>query len=123
MSCVGSIGVVAVVTEEDKGFNIARAVARIPFRPEIGQAFGAALLRTDHVQRYFTAELRTVSQPTLNIKQIAETSVILPPAELRQLFGSRAAQAAKNLSMVRHQACELDDLFASLRYRAFSGAL
>ena len=80
VSCVGSIGVVALANESVKGFNIARAVARIPLAETTSRLFMAAYLSTDFVQRYFTNELRTVSQPTLNIKQIAETIVVLPPS-------------------------------------------
>src|SRR5437764_9863903 len=50
--------------------HIARAVARIPLAETTSRLFIAAYLSTDFVQRYFTNELRTVSQPTLNIKQI-----------------------------------------------------
>jgi type I restriction enzyme S subunit len=123
VSCVGSIGVVAATTLADKGSNIARAVARVPLRPEIGKNFGAHLLRSAGVQRYFMAELRTVSQPTLNIKQIAETPVILPPIELRQTFESSAAGVASVLALSRDHDDQLDHLFASLQQRAFSGAL
>ena len=78
--CVGySIGVVAIVGQAEKGFNIARAVARIPLSHSTDRAFMAAYLQTDFVQHYFANELRTVAQPTLNIKQLAETPVMLPP--------------------------------------------
>jgi type I restriction enzyme S subunit len=80
VSCVGSIGVVVLADESVKGFNIARAVARIPLAEATNRIFMAAYLSTDFVQRYFTNELRTVSQPTLNIKQISETIVVLPPS-------------------------------------------
>ena len=38
------------------------------------------------MQRYFRSELRTVSQPTLNVKQIGETPIALPPHPVRQAF-------------------------------------
>lgn len=123
VSCVGSIGIVALADESVAGFNIARAVARIPLSDAVSRLFIAAYLRTDFVQRYFTNELRTVSQPTLNIKQISETPVLLPPLELQCEFDRRVA-AVDNLKAT-HQASlsEMDALFASLQHRAFQGEL
>lgn len=123
VSCVGSIGVVALADETLRGFNIARAVARIPASPSISRTFLAAYLRTDFVQHYFTSELRTVSQPTLNIKQLSETSVMLPPPELQSQFEAKVfaierVRASQLLGMG-----ELDALFASVQNRAFRGEL
>lgn len=126
LTCVGSIGVVALVDSSMTGFNVARAVSRIPVSKKIDRVFLATYLQTEHVHRYFTAELRTVSQPTLNIKQICETKVIQPPLPLQQTFASgiQAVEALKALKAT-HQASlsYLDALFASLQQLAFAGQL
>ena len=112
MSCVGSIGVVALANESVKGFNIARAVARIPLVETTSRIFMAAYLSTDFVQRYFANELRTVSQPTLNIKQLSETSVVLPPIELQREFARRVTAVEKLKTAQRASLAELDALFS-----------
>jgi len=123
VTCVGSIGVVALVEPFMKGYNIARAVSRIPASDVIDRTFLASYLQTDFVQRYFTSELRTVSQPTLNIKQICETKVIQPPLPLQQSFASRV-QSVEALKATHKAALqELDRLFTSLQHRAFQGEL
>lgn len=123
VSCVGSVGVVVVADESLRGFNIARAVARVPLSDAIERTFVAAYLKTDFVQCYFRNELRTVSQPTLNIKQLAETVVRLPPLKLQQRFSQRVT-AIEALKITHHAAlAELDALFASLQHRAFRGEL
>lgn len=123
VSCVGSIGVVALADASVKGFNIARAVARIPLAETTSRLFLAAYLKTDCVQHYFTSELRTVSQPTLNIKQLAETAVILPPVALQTEFGARM-MAVNRMKMAEQASLScLDTLFASLQHRAFRGDL
>jgi type I restriction enzyme S subunit len=123
VSCVGTIGVVVLAKESEKGFNIARAVARIRLSPGTSREFVAAQLQTESVQRYFTEELRTVSQPTLNIKQLSETKLIWPPAPLQAEFSKRIDSLEK-LKFNAHQAsCELNTLFASLQHRAFRGEL
>jgi hypothetical protein len=42
-----------------------------------------------YVQHYFESELRTVSQPTLNIKQIGETDIVVPPISIQDQFIQR----------------------------------
>jgi type I restriction enzyme S subunit len=123
VSCVGSVGVVALADESVKGFNIARAVARIPLAGTTDRTFMAAYLKTDFVQRYFTNELRTVSQPTLNIKQLSETIVMLPPRDLQREFARRVAAVEKLKAAHRASLAEMDALFASLQHRAFRGEL
>ncbi len=123
VSCVGSVGVVTLADESLKGFNIARAVARIPLAERTERVYLAAYLKTDFVQRYFTSELRTVGQPTLNIKQLSETVVLLPPIELQRDFARRAAAVEKLKATHRASLAELDALFASLQHRAFRGEL
>ena len=123
VSCVGSTGVVALADDSVKGFNIARAVARIPLAEATNRIFLAAYLRTGFVQRYFTNELRTVSQPTLNIKQISETRVMLPPIELQCEFARRVQAVEKLKAAQRASLSKLHALFASLQHRAFNGKL
>jgi len=123
VSCVGSIGVVALANASVKGFNIARAVARIPLAETTNRIFMATYLSTDFVQRYFTNELRTVSQPTLNIKQLSETTVVLPPISLQDEFARLVAAVEALKTAQRAALAELDALFASVQHRAFRGEL
>lgn len=67
--------------------------------------------------------LRTVSQPTLNIKQISETTVVLPPIEVQLEFAWRASALEKLKSAHCDAVTELKALFASLQHRAFRGEL
>ncbi len=123
VSCVGSVGVTVLATPAMKGFNIARDVARIPLAEAINRTFVASYLKTDAVQNYFKGELRTVAQPTLNIKQIAETKVYSPPLALQESFASRI-QAVEALKTTHKTALsEADALCASLQHRAFAGQL
>jgi type I restriction enzyme, S subunit len=123
VSCVGSIGVVAAADESVRGFNIARAVARVPLADTKQRAFIMAVLNTEFVQRYFTNELRTVSQPTLNIKQLSQTPVIMPPQGLRYEFAKQATAVERLKAAQRASLAEMDALFVSLQDGAFHGEL
>ncbi|WP_220293477.1 restriction endonuclease subunit S [Streptomyces sp. MBT84] len=123
IGCVGAIGEVAVVSNEDVGSNIARAVARVPIAGDADREYVAAYLRMDFAQQYFTRELRTVAQPTLNIKQIKSMPVMFPPSSLRSEFAERVrCVTQQRVTQVAHLAA-LDELFTSLQHRAFSGML
>src|SRR5262249_22349713 len=80
VACVGSIGAVALAQPDHRGFNIARAVARIPVDPmKAERIFIAEYLKSPKTQAYFKSETRAVAQPTLNIKQLCETRLPVPP--------------------------------------------
>ena len=122
--CVGATaGLVAIADETVKGFNIARAIARIPLAEGSLPIFIAAYLGTDWTQRHFQKELRTVAQPTLNIKQICELPVIHPPLERQREFARRVTAVEKLKTAQRASLGELDALFATLQHRAFRGEL
>lgn len=123
VSCVGTIGEIATTNSDVIGFNIARAVARVPIdRPSL-RFYVAEYLRTARVKRYFTKELRTVSQPTLNIKQLGDTLVIVPPEDQQDLFAERVSAIERLKDHHREQLDELDALFASLQNQAFKAEL
>jgi type I restriction enzyme S subunit len=122
--CVGATaGLVAIADESVKGFNIARAIARIPVAEGSIRVFVAAYLRTDWAQRHFQNELRTVAQPTLNIKQICELPVFHPPISLQREFARRVTAVEALKTAQRASLAELDALFVTLQHRAFRGEL
>ena len=123
VSCVGSIGTVCKVPEEAKGFNIARAVARVPLKKDVNRDFMLYCLRSETVQRYFLKETRTVSQPTLNISLIKSAPVIQPPLDLQRHFATIVKSIEEQKAQQRAHLAELDTLFASLQSRAFNGEL
>lgn len=123
VSCVGSIGTVCKVPKEAAGFNIARAVARVPLDSHISRDFMVYCLRSSAVQRHFNKETRTVSQPTLNIGMIKSAIVIQPPLNLQKRFAAIVESVEKQKVRLRTQLTELDDLFTSLQQRAFRGEL
>ncbi|MFE2024450.1 restriction endonuclease subunit S [Streptomyces hygroscopicus] len=123
VGCVGAIGEVSIVGPDDVGSNVARAVARVPVAGDVDREYLAAYLRMDFAQYYFTRELRTVAQPTLNIKQIKSAPVVFPPSHLRSKFAERSRSVTQQRAVHVAHLAALDELFTSLQHRAFSGAL
>lgn len=124
IGCVGSIGATLIAPKEYQGANIARAVARVPVDPSLcNPVYLNAFLRTAAVRNYFLKEVRLVAQPTLNIKQIKETAILLAPRELQDSFAERLGTVESAQAGVRLAANTSDALFTSLQHRAFQGEL
>jgi type I restriction enzyme S subunit len=124
IGCVGSIGAVALAHEGLRGANIARAVARVPVDPDIAMRdFIAEQVKSPLVQRYFTAETRTVAQPTLNIGLIVSAPIILPPMPEQKKFAEIIEASRGALKHLIEHADKGEALFSSLQNRAFQGAL
>lgn len=124
IGCVGSIGTAMIAPDDFKGANIARAVARVAVDPKkCDPEFVAEYIRSDLVQRYFAKEVRLVAQPTLNIKQIRETEIVVPPADLQALFLERLQVIKKSKQKAARGCVEQNSLFTSLQHRAFRGEL
>lgn len=124
VACVGSIGVVALAHKGMNGANIARAVARIPIDSDkANRLFIAEQLKTKGIQRYFQSETRLVAQPTLNIKQLKETPVLLPPLEKQAKFANVFARLEEEAELHSAYISSLNRLFSSLQHSAFRGEL
>lgn len=123
LACVGSIGAIALAEPKLAGFNIVRAVARIRCNDDVNRRYLAALLATPRMQGYFTSETRTVAQPTLNIKQIESTDILLPPMQLQQKFAGIVDQIFATTTRFAGATGQNENLFNSLVQRAFRGEL
>ena len=123
IACVGSIGKIALASDKLKGFNVVRAVARVPVNDSINRLFLASYLATPFIQRYFNRETRTVSQPTLNIEQIQETPIFVPPLPLQQQFAHIVHQFERLRAQQREAERQAEHLFQTLLHQAFRGEL
>lgn len=124
---VGSIGKLGIAPRSWRGANIARAVCRIVPSPEVDARYLAAVLASDRCQRQFRDMTRTLAQPTLNIGQLAETVIPLPPInEQQQIVAALSVlqERVDGASRLQAQtATELDALLPSILDRAFRGEL
>lgn len=120
VSCVGSIGTVAYVPEEARGYNIARAITRVPLAKPVNRAFVRECLRSPAVQRYFSEKTRTVSQPTLNVSFVKSAPVICPPASLITKFCEISDAVERKMRSLVLSAEKSNALFAALQKDAFS---
>ncbi len=124
IACVGAtIGKVAFVDEKLKGFNIVRATARVNCGESLNPTFLLLLLQSNYYQSQLKKFSRTVAQPTLNIKQISELEIPIPPIEIQNQFEVIYHTIQDKKETLTQSKNELENLFNSLLQRAFSGQL
>jgi type I restriction enzyme S subunit len=84
LTLVGTVGEVAVVPEELNGWNTARAVAVIPVRKDVGAYWIKIALRSYAVRQIIDSRLNTTVQATLNLGDVAQLPIVLPPKPERE---------------------------------------
>lgn len=83
LTLVGTVGETAVVPDELHGWNVARAVAVIPVREDIGAYWVRLAMSSRRVQMLIKGRLNTTVQATLNLKDVAQLPIPLPSAAVR----------------------------------------
>lgn len=84
LTLVGSTGQTAIVPEKLKGWNVARAVAVIDVKPEIGAKWINLWLRSNQAHHYLDSRANTTVQKTLNLKDVKSIPVSIPPENERR---------------------------------------
>ena len=123
IACVGSIGRVGWVSKDMVGWNIARAVTRIPLKGGVNREYVYRYLQSPFVQGYFERETRAVAQPTLNVGLIAKTPIALPPSKLQNEFLIRYSKIKAYRERLTDKLLDQESLISSLSQKAFRGEL
>lgn len=84
LTLVGSVGQSAIVPQELRGWNTARAVAVIPVKDEIGAQWIELCLRSPEIQNFIKTWVTTTVQVTFNLKDVARIPIPLPPKPVRE---------------------------------------
>lgn len=127
VSLVGTIGRVAVVPNSLAEANIARALAKItPVQPALSQWIGLAL-QSKALQLWLTRSARGVARNTLNLAQLAQAPIPLPPPQevqwlLRRLEFRKAAVSSMRRRL-KDILVALDNLWATVQAQALNGAI
>jgi type I restriction enzyme, S subunit len=85
LTLVGTVGETAIAPPELAGWNLARAVAIVPVREDVGAYWVRAAMQTPAVRELMLARVNTTVQTTLNLADVLQLPISLPSA------GDRAA--------------------------------
>jgi type I restriction enzyme S subunit len=120
------IGETALAQQECAGFNIARAVAKLPVR-EFDARYVRHWLTTSRAVTWMKGDSREVARPTLNLEQLQTLPVPIPPLPEQQEIVRRVealfALADRIEARYAKAQAQVDRLTPSLLARAFAGKL
>lgn len=123
----GTYGRVAITPPELDGGNITQDTARIAPLPELESRFLAAYLRSENAQRYFRRVARGVAVKGVNIGDLREMPIPLPPIEEQRRI---VAEVEARLSVIDAMRASIERaqrrsaaLRAAILQRAFRGEL
>lgn len=106
LTLVGTVGESAVVPAELAGWNVARAIAVIPVRSDVGANWVQIALSDPFVRRLIAERVNTTVQATLNLADVAQLPVVLPARgereRIERTLGAMADKAAHNETFARH---------------------
>ncbi len=101
LTLVGSTGQSAVVPKEMSGWNIARAVAVIRPKKEIGADWINICLQTKEVQRFLDERANTTVQKTLNLADVREIPIPIPPKAVKDRIEAIAMALTNKIELNR----------------------
>jgi type I restriction enzyme S subunit len=83
ITVVGTIGETAIVPSKLRGWNVARAIAVIPVKREVGAYWIRLALTAPAAREMMKSHLNTTVQPTLNLGVVSKLPILLPPENER----------------------------------------
>ncbi|HBW4678453.1 TPA: restriction endonuclease subunit S [Klebsiella pneumoniae] len=86
-----------VVPKELSGWNVPRAIAVIRVKEDIGAEWVNLCLQTKEVAEYLDARANTTVQKTLNLKDVREIPILLPPPQLKSAIENVALGISKKI--------------------------
>jgi type I restriction enzyme S subunit len=120
------IGETALVQPECAGFNIARAVAKLPVR-EFNARFVHLWLQSSRAVVWMKGDSREVARPTLNLEQLAALPVPVAPLSEQQEIVRRVEELFSLADQIEARfqkaKAQVEKLAPSLLARAFAGKL
>ncbi len=120
LTTVGSYGNPAIIEKTDK-FAFQRHIAFIrPNHNLINYRFLFGIFKSQFVQNQIERKVRGVAQKTLNLLDLKEIEILLPPMELQNKYAETILIMEKLKLKMEQSISEADSLFSSLIQTSFA---
>ena len=123
MTVRANIGDVCVIGEEFKGCNVGRGIVPIRVKEEINPIFLKYQFESYRIQHELKALSKGITLIQLNMEDLRQFMLIVPPKELQNQFADFLKQVDKLKFEMEKSLKELEDNFNSLMQKAFKGEL
>ncbi len=114
ITVVGSVGECAIVTEDLKGFNVARAVSVANIIDGVDKRFVAYQFRTEDIKFQMYGNTNDTVQPTLNLTELKQLTFTLPPLPEQKAIASVLSSLDDKIDLLHHQNKTLEAMAETL---------
>jgi type I restriction enzyme S subunit len=114
MSIVGTVGQTAIVDPSLEGWNVARAVAVIPVKRDIGPYWIRLALKGGPARAHIQDRLNTTVQATLNLRDLASLPIVVPPAPEREAIAATLGALDDKIELNRKMNATLESMARAL---------
>lgn len=126
VSIVGTIGRTAIIQDPCQGFNIARALAKVPLK-NINGIYVKYFIDSLQGQNWLVGDAREVARKTLNLEQLKTLPIPVPPIEEQQEIVNRVESLFAKADAIEAQyqslKAKIDSLPQAILHKAFKGEL
>lgn len=112
--CVrGTTGVMSFASPELKGCNVTRGITPLSFNDMLVIQYVYYLLNSSYLQSIITAKTRGIALKQINMKDVRELPIIIPPLSLQQSFAEKVEAIEHQKELIQQSIAETETLFNS----------
>ena len=114
LMCVrGTTGLIAMASSELRGCNVTRGITPIECGKSCNKLFIYYQISNSSIQQYIAEYTRGIALKQINMKDVRDIPLCLPPLPLQHLFAHRIEQIEHQKSEVQKAITDLETLLAS----------
>jgi type I restriction enzyme S subunit len=114
LTLVGTLGEVAIVPDNLRGWNVARAVGVIPVRKDPGSLWVSICLRSAFIQHCIRTWATTTVQATFNLRDLAKLPIPIPPTDTREAIAAVLGALDDKIELNRRMNATLEAMARAL---------
>lgn len=112
--CVrGTTGLISMASSELRGCNVTRGITPIECGKSCNKWFIYYQISNSSIQQYITEYTRGIALKQINMKDVRDIPLCLPPLPLQHLFAQRIEQIEHQKAEVQKSITDLETLLAS----------
>ena len=116
----GTTGITALTDERFKNMNVTRGIAVIRYdRKKINPIYLNVYLNTDESQHYIQEHTRGATLQQINLSDLREQEILVPPMELQEQMAAFTEQTEKLKSMIQQSLDKLEMLKKAMMQQYF----
>lgn len=112
--CVrGTTGLMGFAPLELKGCNVTRGITPLSFNDKLEIQYVYYLLNTNYLQSIIADKTRGIALKQINMKDVRELPILIPPLSLQQSFASKIEAIERQKALIQQSITETETLFNS----------